>query len=358
MTEGMPVPRTEPIEGCPACQEPVPQCAFLRLTDRLLGVPGTPELRRCPACGTVYQSPRVIPADLPLLYTGDYYTHKPPPSPPDPGSGPVSLGAALRKQIRHGIQQAILDGPSSLHPWNPYPLLSRIRLLRERAFWDLPDGAIPGNRHPGAALEIGPGSGWDLALLSLAGWDAVGSEWDPEAARVAAAASGRPVRAGDFMGDPALQGPFHLIYLHHVFEHLPKPREALEWMRDHLQPQGRILLVVPNPDAAAAVRWGETWTGWDPPRHLTLLSLRGFEILAQRVGLKVEATSRFRGSWAQEGFALEQTGRHETPTRAVRTAFRLLKDRLEGWRRPASRPAGTELHLLLTRSRPPGLGNE
>ncbi len=295
---GMPSqePCTVPVPHCPACGADSPVDPALVLVDRWQGVPGTYRYQRCLKCGSVYQSPRVADDDLPLLYPAGYYTHEAPPPAATPG-GRTGLSGALRAHLRRRLQP-ILRGerrpPPLLHP---YRLLLRSRSVREKLFWGLPEPAHPDRPSPGAALEIGPGRGWDLTLLARSGWGAMGFEWDPEATAVARATSGVPVFQGDFRtaDDPA--GPFRLIYLCHVFEHLSDPLGALLWMARRLAPDGRIVLIVPNPDADDAERYGDRWTGWDPPRHLLLPSSLGFEALAHRTELRVEV--RGRAPWGR-----------------------------------------------------------
>jgi hypothetical protein len=75
--------------------------------DRLFGVPGRYRYRECGACGTVFQSPRVVDEDLPLLYPGTYYTHEP------PAMGPVARGPGAARRARRGrapVRAAVRPG--------------------------------------------------------------------------------------------------------------------------------------------------------------------------------------------------------------------------------------------------------
>lgn len=343
-------PRTEAVTACPGCRTPAPDHVFLEGGDRHLGVPGTTVFRRCPACGSVYQAPRVVPEDLPLLYPSSYYTHE---APGNVRPGGPSLKGGWKGASRRRIQKGVKGGPHAPGGFHPLSLAARIRWLRERAFWDLPDGAIPRTPSPGSALEIGPGTGWDLALLARSGWNARGVEWDRAAARVAADVSGCPVEHGDFLDSAEPKGPFRLVFLHHVFEHLPRQEAALVWMADRLHPRGRIVIVVPNPDAVAARRHGRRWIGWDPPRHLCLLSLGGFGEMASRVGLRVTCTSRFRRAPVHDLMS-RSSREEEAPDRRpdLPARLRVLSDIFTALFRPLSRPGGDELHLVLTRPSP------
>jgi protein-L-isoaspartate O-methyltransferase len=160
------------------------------------------------------------------------------------------------------------------------------------------------------------------------------------------------VEHGDVLASTEPEGPFHLIFLHHVFEHLPRQEAALGWMADRLHLRGRIVIVVPNPEAVAAWRHGRRWIGWDPPRHLCLLSLRGFGEMASRIGLRVTCTSRFRQAAVHD--LMSRSSREEAPDRRpdLPARLRVLSNIFTALFRPLSRPGGDELHLVLTHPSP------
>lgn len=277
---------TVPVGRCPVCGAGEATTLF-EAPDFLHGVPGRFRYRSCGRCRSAYQDPRVRDDGLPRLYPGGYYTHSPPPPGGAPEPTPVRR---LRDRLREGVVAAVRREGGA--PWWGR-LGGAVRPVRERAFRDLPDPVIPRSTEPGRALEIGPGSGEALALLRWAGWEAEGIEWDPDAARVAAERSGRPVRTGDFMAADLDEGAYDLVYLSHVLEHLPDPAAALERIRALLKPgTGRAVLVHPNLHSLGARRFGRAWYPWDPPRHLVLPSVPGIVEIAGRVGLRARVTTR------------------------------------------------------------------
>lgn len=288
---GRTVPRTEDVPACPVCTGKEADELWI-LRDRLHGVPGRYRYVRCARCASVYQSPRVRDEDLHLCYPDAYYTHS-----AAGGESSASAGRSARDRIRQWIRWAVQGGEA---PGAPGRLLGRAlaasRWLRERAFFGLRDEVIPRSPRPGRALEVGPGSGWELHLLERLGWNAEGVELDPTAAEQARRRAGVRVRIGDFADVVRPHERFDLIYLSHVFEHLPDIRRTLALFRRRLRPRGRVVLAYPNPQGAGARIWGSDWFAWEPPRHLVLPSLRGMRLLARDLGLEVRLRTGARNA--------------------------------------------------------------
>jgi SAM-dependent methyltransferase len=191
-------------------------------------------------------------------------------------------------------------------------MLSAWRRLRERAFYDLViDELIPAGGRAGRALEIGCGAGELMQRLQRVGWDVEGVEWDAAAAEVARMASGCPVWVGDFREAPLRAGGFQLIVLNHVFEHLADPLAALGRMRELLAPEGRAVLVFPNPQSLGAKVYRSAWFHWDAPRHLVLPSVPALVSAAPSAGLRV---ARVRTS-------AKFAAAHSAPSRAYRAGL-------------------------------------
>lgn len=139
-------------------------------------------------------------------------------------------------------------------------------------------------------LEVGCATGELLGYLRKRGFQTCGVEPDPPAADFARRHSGALVWTGGLDAVPAEVGPFDVIVLWHVLEHLHDLSGSLDTMRHRLAPGGRLVLAVPNPAAADARQYGPQWAAWDAPRHLyhfeppvmlDLLSRRGFRAVRQ-----------------------------------------------------------------------------
>jgi len=84
-----------------------------------------------------------------------------------------------------------------------------------------------------------------------------------------------------------IAGQFNLITLHHSLEHIPNQRETLAIARDHLAPNGVILVRIPIVSSYAWEKYGTNWIEMDPPRHLFLHSKKSIELLGRQVGLEL-----------------------------------------------------------------------
>jgi SAM-dependent methyltransferase len=237
----------------------------------------------CAQCGTFYQNPRVREEDLPLCYPGSYYTHggevtwAPTPAP----------AGSLRDRVRRAIRRAADGAPDeTVTPSFALlgGLLARQPGLRRRARLGLVDGLAPPPDGQGRCLEVGPGQGLDLLCLRLLGWDAHGLEVDPVAAEHARKTSGCDVRAGTLDSTDYPAEHFDLVYMRHVFEHLPDPAGSLRRCLELLQPGGRLVLLYPNPRALTARCHGSLSPVWDPPRHLVLPPIPAILLLVARSG--------------------------------------------------------------------------
>jgi len=297
-------PRTRPVKRCPACGSTGARF-FFNAIDRLHGIAGEYTYRRCTECRTVFQDPRVLPQDLSLCYPNDYYTHI-----RRDGDQPVTPAIELTPRrlsgLRGRIRQAIASAVQGVQLPGVMGFLGRTlglsRRLRERAFYNyVIDELIP--RAPGRlrALEVGCGSGYLMPALRRAGWEVEAVEWDPIAARTARELTGCQVWQGDFRTVDLAVEAYDLVVLHHVFEHLDEPVEALQRIRALLKPNGRAVLVYPNPDALGAKIFGSVWFAWDAPRHLVLVTREAMASVSKRAGLSV---SHVRTSGSQAAFIL------------------------------------------------------
>lgn len=90
-------------------------------------------------------------------------------------------------------------------------------------------------------------------------------------------------------GLESLEPAFDLIMLHHSFEHLPDPVNALLGIKRLLADDGTCLIRIP----VASYAWGKYGVNWfqlDPPRHLFLYTEHSFRALAEAAGFDVIKT--------------------------------------------------------------------
>jgi 2-polyprenyl-3-methyl-5-hydroxy-6-metoxy-1,4-benzoquinol methylase len=126
-------------------------------------------------------------------------------------------------------------------------------------------------------LDFGCGDGALMATLQDRGMRYLrGFDFDPQAV---AAARERGLTTFTEETEALDQGPFDLIVLNHVIEHLPEPGQTLARLATHLAPGGRLMLRTPNAHSWLASRFGDDWRGWETPRHLHMFTPRSLAAL-------------------------------------------------------------------------------
>src|SRR5439155_1631346 len=114
-----------------------------------------------------------------------------------------------------------------------------------------PSSPPPRPRPAGRVLDVGCGTGYLLERLAGRGFSGVGVDLSPrsvEHARERLRAVGADGRLRAEVGsayDPP-EGPFDLITLTDVLEHLEDPRACLRGLRARLAPDGLIVVSTPN----------------------------------------------------------------------------------------------------------------
>jgi SAM-dependent methyltransferase len=192
----------------------------------------------------------------------------------------------------------------------------------------------------GPYLDFGCGTGHLLRRLSAAG-PAAGFEVSPWAAAAARATAG--CRVYERLDDlPA--GGFAVVVAVHVLEHLADDAVAatLAAWRRTLRPDGRAVVVTPDPAGRGHELAGSRWVGFADATHVNLkpharwralLAAQGFEVLHE----------------GSDGLWDVPYGRHPSPSDAVRVAPALAQY-LAG--RLLLPPGAGESAVLVVRRRP------
>lgn len=166
------------------------------------------------------------------------------------------------------------------YAWKQIEMRERL----DRAAEKLPSGSR-------RVLDIGCGPGDFLAVAKELGWDGVGVEPSPVAAKHASS-RGLNVTCGFFGPESADQfGAFDFIHMSEVLEHIPNPLEILDAAVGLLKPGGVLCVSVPNdfnPLQGAAVKSAGTKSWWVMPKHhLNYFSFASLEAMFEGAGLDV-----------------------------------------------------------------------
>lgn len=155
-------------------------------------------------------------------------------------------------------------------------------------------------------LDVGAGSGILVEQALAAGYRAEGiepSHWLVEAARE----RGLPVHEGA-LPSPAIRGPYDVVTLVDVIEHVSQPVELLAQARALLAPGGVVAIVTPDLGSVAARAMG--WRWWHfRVAHIGYFDRGTLGRACARAGLRVERFSR--PAWYFEAAYLwERFGRY------------------------------------------------
>ncbi|HVV38436.1 MAG TPA: class I SAM-dependent methyltransferase [Acidimicrobiales bacterium] len=138
---------------------------------------------------------------------------------------------------------------------------------------------------PGRLADLGCWTGSLLVAARARGWDVTGvepSRWASERAR----ARGLDVVTADLHDLALPRGVFRLVAMCDVIEHLVDPGAALATVRELLDPQGALLLTLPDAGSRVARVLGRRW--WSVlPMHVQYFSRASLTELLRRHGFDV-----------------------------------------------------------------------
>jgi 2-polyprenyl-3-methyl-5-hydroxy-6-metoxy-1,4-benzoquinol methylase len=263
--------------ACPRCRlEALPRFRVGDLNRRISGE--NFDYYRCPDCDILVLWP--VPGDVGRYYPNDYYSI--------PRSLQALAAAAELERYKIEIVQRFRSG--------------------------------------GRLLEIGPAYGSFTYLAKQAGFQVDAIEMDESCCRFMRDTLGIHVTQS-VDTDAALRGsgPYAVIALWHVIEHLPDPWSTLKLIVDRLEPGGVLVLAAPNPEALQFRMLGRFWTHLDAPRHLELIPSAALSAHLQTLGMKtLLVTTTDEGSLGWNVFGWEMSLANFSRNRYVRRGLRLI----------------------------------
>jgi SAM-dependent methyltransferase len=235
------------VIACAACSGPLDERWALRGFDRLYGRGGDYSVVVCPACGSGRTLPLVSSEELGGFYPSEYDAHGLPGNPALRG-----LATAL---FERRYRRALASEP-----------LSKLT-----------------ERRPGRLLDVGSGRGDLGVVLGRRGWHVRGLEPSPQAV-AEARERGLEVEEGTLTDGLAREGGYDAVVFSHSLEHVVEPAQDLSAARELLQPDGLVLITLPNFGSWQARRFGSHWFHLDLPRHRTHFTDEGLQALLRRSG--------------------------------------------------------------------------
>jgi SAM-dependent methyltransferase len=158
----------------------------------------------------------------------------------------------------------------------------------------------------GQLLDVGAGTGALVAQAAAFGYEALGLEPSHELAAWARR-QGRRVEQGGWTvaGVSAQGGPWDLITLTDVLEHLTRPVDALRHLAELLAPGGALFVEWPEWGCPQATQQGLQWKHVRPRQHPALYDDDAARALFRLAGLGVEGYWRpCRGALGKAAYVL------------------------------------------------------
>ena len=121
----------------------------------------------------------------------------------------------------------------------------------------------------GKILDFGCGKGKFLKIFKIAGWGTFGIETSVPRAEYAKKNYNLNIDTQLYFQGKINGGPFDVISLFHVLEHIADPINLLKnIIRDNLNDKGILVIEVPNFDSLQSRLAGNNWLHLDVPRHV------------------------------------------------------------------------------------------
>ena len=271
--------QAEEVSLCLHCSS-VGTCLYENMRDRLYEVPGNWSFLRCPKCGLVWINPRPLLEGIKRLYS-NYYTHS--------KESIEKKLTSFKRRLKHDVLVNAFGQNKNFSSWEwarmfakPLGMFPPFKRTVEKAIVNL--NFLPNRR----LLDVGCGSGEFLVMMRDLGWQVQGIEPDGQAAKIAREKFGLRVEACTLEEAKIPVGSFDVITVLHVLEHVPDPQKLIQECSQALQPEGRLVIVVPNLESLGHQVFKKCWLGLDPPRHLWVYSSRTLRTCAERAGLEIE----------------------------------------------------------------------
>jgi SAM-dependent methyltransferase len=215
---------------------------------------------QCSHCGCLQI--KEFPRDLARYYPDDYYSKN------------INFDEIVKeKKVRRNIE--------SLTKYLSHPARSKAR-FKDQNLNIIPFMKMTRDDH---ILDIGCGTGRLIYIMKESGFQNV-SGADPFIEDEIKYANGLRIYKKSIDQMPA-EAKWDFIMFHHSFEHVTNPLEVLEYTKNLLKEDGKVVIRIPVVGYAWE-KYGVDWYQLDAPRHLFLHSKESMRYLADKAGLKID----------------------------------------------------------------------
>lgn len=340
----------ERIPGCPVCGSRRRRILHEALTDQIFYcAPGKWDLFRCSECGRGFLDPRPNEDTIGLAYR-KYHTHE---ARKKPSTEALSSLRRMKRSLANGYRNWRF-GTDFTPAIKAGIVVARLipgqREKLEREFRSLPRPS-PGAR----LLDVGFGNAAFLELARAAGWQVSGI--DPDPVTVAGARErGLDVRLGSIEGLDEWDASFDVITMSHVIEHTHDPRAVVEKAWRLLKPGGRLWIETPNIDSYGHRRFGRSWRGLEPPRHLVIFTWKALQNLLREQSFENIKRASRDPAYADMAAKSKAIADGHDPYGRIKAAY--LDHLTESLLRPIAKinPSLTEMITLVARKPADGRG--
>jgi hypothetical protein len=129
---------------------------------------------------------------------------------------------------------------------------------------------------------VGPAFGNFAFLAKRSGFDVEVIEMDSRCCEFLRTVAGiSTIQSSDGVQAVQDKGPYDVIALWHVIEHLPNFQQTLDALASKVRQGGVLVIAAPNPEAWQFRVLGRYWTHVDAPRHVVLIPV---ELLVSHMG--------------------------------------------------------------------------
>ncbi len=134
-------------------------------------------------------------------------------------------------------------------------------------------------------LDVGCGNGWTLNVWIKSGFKAVGIEPSKMRGRIASERYGVRI-IPEYFENFTTSEKFDVVIMRHMIEHFVEPYEMIVKARSLLNPEGVLIVVVPNIDCIGRYTFGTKWT-WGIPYHCNFFNPDILSRLLKRAGYDI-----------------------------------------------------------------------